>query len=153
MTDTGVPMTLTQALGALHRAGRIRSPWLPGMLVVHDYPAEDEHPPGQLRYRMSGEGEHCIGYLPWDPPEVEVTPDLTDAATVGCLLSLLREATGELATSALWDRRTSSWWVANSDTELDGNTEGDTEAAAIEAALLALASALPAEHPAGGGGE
>lgn len=101
-------MTSTEALQALQTAGRIRSPWLPGMLRIHRYPAEDDHPAGVITWRIARTvGEFCIGYDPDTTDEelgVDSTePDLTDPATVGCLLALVREASGDFAAHTTFD--------------------------------------------------
>jgi hypothetical protein len=64
----------------------------------------------------------------WLPVEGRL-PDLTDPATVGCLLALVREALGipYLCTSVSPEGR---WWV-------DGYSLHDTEAEALVAALEA----------------
>jgi len=103
--------------------------WMPGMLTSH--------------------GARYLGFDLWvdrgqrvavfaDPNEGEV-PDLTDAATIGCLLALVREAWGDPHASASWDYETNgqvvvacsrtSRWVFR-----DRQTEAEALVAALEAA-------------------
>ena len=122
-------MTAGEALRALHKAGRIRSPWLAGMRVwspscwlaaaglrivaVHRGSAGGrvEVTAGRQTYTVDREGSTTYPWSPeCGPPVVQRVPhaspdtwepDLTDPATVGCLLALLREAKGEAIAAAL----------------------------------------------------
>jgi len=136
------PMTLATALHKLAAAGRIKSPWLPGMFVAV---------PPSLVFRKPGLGrivaaddttvsacrdERTVSeYL----PEQVGAPDLTDPATLGCLLALVREASGWATWVVPVDL---TEWVVN---RRSGNTvvynvaTGDSEGAALAAALIALA--------------
>ena len=125
-------MTLTEALATLHRAGRIERAWLAGMLATTDRD-------GSVR---------CVTAFDWsDDVPGDYEPDLTDPATVGCLLALLREASGDPRLSVVADAEGGDTWeVVKPDHEwgfLDafpGNPcRGSTEGAAIAAALIALA--------------
>ena len=67
---------------------------------------------------------------------LRVLPDLTDAATLGCLLALVREAWGDAAASAhlVGFTHALEWAVMSDESEL---ATGPTEAAALVAALEA----------------
>lgn len=139
-------MTVAEALQALHKAGRIRSPWLEGMafggsdgwghigrLTGVDgerFPYEWEYK-GYLRSRADGHDWYELPPEPRCPPVV-----LTDPATVGCLLALLREASGDTDLHAYpWSYPAGSEWRC-------GPAMAGTEGEAIAAALIALAGAL-----------
>ena len=98
---------------------------------------------------LTSHGARCLGRDLWvdrgqrvavfaDPNEGEV-PDLTDAATIGCLLALVREAWGDPHASASWDYETNgqvvvacsrtSRWIFR-----DRQTEAEALVAALEAA-------------------
>lgn len=110
-------MTLTEALAKLHAAGRIRSPWLPGQTA------------GDMRY---DDGIYDSNGLPGEP-------DLTDPATVGCLLALLREASGDpLVSPDLVNQR----WRKSPGLTRKMFWTGPAEGLAISAALIALAESL-----------
>jgi hypothetical protein len=105
-------MNLTEALARLCKADKIASPWGPGMRVIcTEDPDFGGHAVGEA-YRIrevngplcfgQGEGEDG-GARDFAAPGFEEAlwrwrtrgePDLTDAATVGCLLALAREAAG-----------------------------------------------------------
>ena len=123
--------------------------WAPGMLIqtvggptdriagidstyIHAWAEsqQTENPRGMwIRYRLDRMDKHGV-------------PDLSDPATLGCLLALVREAWGDPGVSVWHDRRAGVWsWMA------DGCSHGvwrpsdadgyDTEAAALVAALEA----------------
>jgi hypothetical protein len=73
-------VTPVDALRALHRAGRIRTPYLSGIRVVGRR--------GLPTAWMRVEGEPTRLHGEWANAE----PDLIDPATVGCLAALAREA-------------------------------------------------------------
>lgn len=137
---------LTDAIAGLHEAGRIRTRWLPGMRI-----AERTDLPGYSRGRvMSGNPNGGIRLLEWDTaPAGQRTwsPSgsgvlllhVNDPATLGCLLFLLREASGDphayvrtqaVATGMRWQ----AYW-------LDRCATADTEGEALAAALIDLARA------------
>jgi hypothetical protein len=119
--------------------------WLPGMLIktvggptdriagidstyIHAWAEsqQTENPRGMwIRYRLDRMNKHGV-------------PDLSDPATVGCLLALVREAWGNPLICTAVDNTGCGWWV-------EGGTEEsrvpwhlhDTEAAALVAALEA----------------
>lgn len=96
--------------------------WMPGMLVDS----------GGTIYRMT---EKTIA-LGCGSPEFQreyMRPDLTDAATLGCLLALVREAHGRRC----YTQASGGYWaVQNDDTEEMWGAEA-TEAEALVAALEA----------------
>lgn len=118
--------------------------WVPGML------AKGGHwPPARIIATRDNECE---------PPEVELAwswdrgdggnptglyPDLRDAATLGCLLGLVRLAWGDSGASVWHDRRAGVWsWMADGcihgvwrPSDADGyETEAEALVAALEAA-------------------
>lgn len=138
-------MTLVQALAALHAAGRIRSPWLPGMLAVrrrHD-PVEMARVVQTHAGRVTVWANRDVEGIDWVisteredgwPDDVEVAHD---PASDGCLLALLREASCDPL------RRTSprligGWGMVSRRFDVAEGL-GDTEGEAIAAAIIALA--------------
>lgn len=93
--------------------------WMPGMLTTG-------------KRRIFDNGERSL-------PPLNAIPDLTDPATLGCLLALVREAWGDPHASASWDYETNgqvvvacsrtSRWVFR-----DRQTEAEALVAALEAA-------------------
>ena len=114
--------------------------WMPGMALVrrkHGPAGGAGLRPTHLRVALTG-GHPCdpfaciadVDRLPRPVPnDPHWVPDLTDPATLGCLLALVREALGipYLCTSVSPEGR---WWV-------DGYSLHDTEAEALVAALEA----------------
>jgi hypothetical protein len=101
--------------------------WMPGMLLLSadDDPiridgTQDGHP-----YREEDFGT----YFPRKPH----VPDLTDPATLGCLLHLVREAYADPLIFVVYD---SGYWFAENQRGLmtQKNTEGEALVAALEAA-------------------
>ena len=116
--------------------------WIPGMLAMH---------PNWRGYRVSHVGRtgmhgacryaspmggvsYAVAALPL-PTSSDVLPDLTDYATLGCLLALVREAWGE-PTLHVWYSRQLGLWVVSANGQEIGVHE-TTEAAALVAALEA----------------
>lgn len=139
-------MTLTEALRALVKAGRIRSPWLTGMMVGVELP--DRLICG-LRITGRGRGRddgllYCA-HTPVPLGAVAVPADgvvdvsVQDPATVGCLLALLREATGDPMACVMSSTVAAAWVVKARGVYMESYT---TEGEAIAAALVALAEAL-----------
>lgn len=126
-------MTLREALQHLHAEGRIRSPYLPGMtLVCAPTDAYRLVGPDEFAYDLEHQQDYDYGEE-WSIGETDWRPDLADAATVGCLLALLREATGKPGIHVAhrrgrWEVRTLPWQVWH-----------PSEGAAITAALVQLA--------------
>jgi hypothetical protein len=124
-------MNLNEALRKLKAAGRIRSEWLPGMC----YRSED----GCSHWRP--DEAHDPGLQPGQDRHDH--PDTSDPATVGCLMALLREASGaddeERDLEAYVEPRgpASARWmvIANCAAWPKASTEGE----AIAAALVQLA--------------
>ena len=105
----------------------------PSRLVGREYLVTDVTP---VRVRCVGDSFH-VGSSAY-------VPDLTDPATLGCLLTLVREAWSDAGASVWHDRRVGVWsWMA------DGCTHGvwrpsDEDGYATEAeALVAALEAAP----------
>ena len=107
--------------------------WMPGMLARYSADAW---------YRTSEVDSVGIPVRVRPPNPRSAWPDFRDAATLGCLLALVREAWGDLGASVWHDRRTGLWsWMAGGcihsvwkPSDADGYP---TEAAALVAALEA----------------
>jgi len=118
--------------------------WMPGMRAKH---------PNWRGYRVSHVGltgmfgacryaspmggvERAVVALPV-PTSSDVLPDLTDAATLGCLLALVREAWGDSDLHV--GRRIAGWgvWTSESTPLPLCVAKADTEAEALVAALEA----------------
>jgi hypothetical protein len=84
----------------------------------------------------SGETKRGGGWF--DGESTGLLPDLTDAATVGCLLALVREAWVDLHMVAHCDDRYGKtvWWLSRWG-DLPRSCECSTEAAALVASLEA----------------
>ena len=117
--------------------------WMPGMLAIAyddqawrcvDHRArEDVDDVGQVWANASGSCDMVFGSLLTQ----RLTPDLTEPATVGCLLALVRAAWGDpyltVDICGVEDHRV---WACYS-CDLIAHAYGDTEAAALVAALEA----------------
>jgi hypothetical protein len=96
--------------------------WMLGMQAVT--------PNGLCGHRIT---EHTLGI------DHGMLPDLTDAATLGCLLALVREAWGDPHASVWYDSaywhsgNRWSWW-AKEQSRVDYDTESAALVAALEAA-------------------
>lgn len=76
--------------------------WMPGMLTLPFHEDNERalavcHPPWRVT-RAGVAGPYA------DDPTWGALPDLTDPATLGCMLELVREAWGEPSTYAMHDR-------------------------------------------------
>ena len=103
--------------------------WMPGMLRLRDAPGKADH--GKREGRVEARDD-------WSYAEWPCLPDLTDPATLGCLLALVREAWGDPCVSA---RAYCGYWgVLRPNGDLScwhlarGSTEADALVAALEAA-------------------
>jgi hypothetical protein len=116
----------TEQLEQIEKLGRraVACPrwrWMSGMKVA--VPAGHEGDTGYYRILLSS-----------DEPEAGAYPDLTDPATLGCLLALVREAWGSPHAYVGHSDR----WVAAFRCEVGGRAfASTTEAAALVAALEA----------------
>ena len=154
-------MTLPEALRALHAAGRIRAPYLPGMVVGAHYggvargscrivrvlPHDGTH---LIEVVAGGEAFPSDGLFRFRADRAEITGVLTDdPATVGCLLALYREAgldnTALVEPDALlWPAHYEGPWKAGRWVE-DGIVWGPSarsEGEALAGALVALAAVV-----------
>ena len=70
-----------------------------------------------------------------DEPD-DLLPDLTDPATLGCLLALVREAWGERTIGIEWEDGEAAGWLITGieHNEISGDTEAEALVAALEAA-------------------
>jgi len=122
--------------------------WMPGMLVMSDperVPRVIGSPvwPSELRARVTSEvlgrwhgvGQYCVDYPDSEHETMSgddlpgTLPDLTDSATIGCVVALVREIYPDATTQI----DSGSWWVA----ARNGYrvSSGQTEAEALVAAL------------------
>ena len=99
--------------------------WLPGMLGV-DSNGYEWRRVGQCLVGECHGIRTCRG---------ELLPDLSDRATVGCLLALVREAWGDPTLHVWYSRQLGLWVVSASGQEL--GVHKTTEAAALVVALEA----------------
>jgi hypothetical protein len=101
--------------------------WMPGMAWLHDL--------AQPITSDGIDGRHDTG----TPPRYGL-PDLTDHATLGCLLALVREAWGELGLVPCLFKEPGEWnvYLPNSDFAV-----GETEAEALVVALKAAPEVKP----------
>ena len=109
--------------------------WVPGMRMLHPRMG----PPRVLRVTRAGvwvakEESFASGFR---VDEDDCVPDLSDPATLGCLLALVREAWGDQHLHV--GRRIAGWgvWTSQSTPLPECVGKGDTEAEALVAALEA----------------
>ena len=107
--------------------------WVPGVLT--QFGRIYEHPSGEVV--LSGRA-----WRMGDIPTIsDLLPDLTDPATLGCLLALVRKAWGDEGVSATRDAPAAEsptrWWVCLSNDAETVIGHGPTEAHALVAALEA----------------
>lgn len=114
--------------------------WMPGMRYREKWPTEDE----AIWGRWSSEDEDDTGYTVCKTTKVEADgvhlPDLTDPATIGCLLKMVREAHRDPQINTHADLVDSlnqfSWQVCSYDCDYTGwcDTEAEALVCALEAA-------------------
>lgn len=97
---------------------------------------DDSH--GGMRWRLGSDGEAQLMFLPEDLAELEgdglvYLPDLSDPATLGCLLALVREAWDDQSVGTSYTRH--EGWEATAPNGVEEWPRGDTEAEALVAAL------------------
>ncbi len=104
--------------------------WMPGMRAVSP---SGKHWRVWSDTRSVYEPEGCMDSAPaeWSKD----VPDLTDPATLGCLLALVREAWGEPLMHVWYSRQLGLWVVSASGQEI--GVQGTTEAEALVASLEA----------------
>jgi hypothetical protein len=130
-------VTLPEALQRLQAAGKIRSPWLPGMLMMNGSRIMFVDPD------TGATSAHAKVYRPHAGTDL----NSTDPATLGCLLALVREASGDSCVYIECGARDAatmvpvSWYVMTWGDE-DSIAYGETEGAALAAALISLAEGL-----------
>ena len=107
--------------------------WMPGMLTtdnervveVDENVVEVDESDGTEYYRHVLVGAH--------PIDISAAPDLTDPATIGCLLALVREAWGDdgITATIVRDARDGDYWYLD---PAFASTEAEVLVAALEAA-------------------
>jgi hypothetical protein len=119
--------------------------WMPGMLTTDDERMSDE---GWPDYEVMDFGaSSVVETVEWrDRAKRTALPDLTDPATLGCLLALVREAFpgchAEPNGAPEWDgydeAERDNWWAVFTCGPHRLMANGATEAAALVAALEAV---------------
>jgi len=109
--------------------------WMPGMRTIAGFVVTDGHPMPLVDGvpRMPCDGEFSM-WLRESDETPEIFPDLSDPATRGCLLALVREAWGD---PLMQTTNSGGGWVAFCPAPLWTDGPYDTEAAALVAALEA----------------
>lgn len=131
---------LTQTLYRLAETNKIRRPWVEGMKVLDTKGQETR----LLAIHHSGEALGTCGPLSIIPLSAgflsSARPDTSDSATVGCLLSLLREAQSDedAYTIPVTQPKPGRRWAVHSIYWREP-VYGETEAEAIVAALVRAA--------------
>ena len=105
--------------------------WMPGMLDDDGCTVCSASDDGYLL--LAGSEGSTVGW--W--PVAERLPDLTDAATIGCLLALVRKAWEEPLLGVAFDFAGGDWLVRPWNRSLLWQGEGATEAEALVSALEA----------------
>lgn len=100
--------------------------WMPGMLATGRDPHVD-YSPCWSRVQGRAVVEHIE-----DVDELDPTPDLSDPATLGCLLALVREAWG--GHGAVWAVNRTFRYVGKRWSSNHVRTEAESLVAALEAA-------------------
>ena len=120
--------------------------WLPGMLAYHpNWRAGRVSHVGLTAVRVACRYPSPMGGTAWAVPPLPITgllPDLSDPATLGCQLALVREAIGCPEAHVYYNpHRLSSRWVVRWGHEwvqgirtVDANTEAEALVAALETA-------------------
>ena len=131
MTDQDTPPSLAKRLVNCRHFR-----WLPGMLVRYG--------DGKAWYRLTDGDGFGMPFKHVPPNPRDAWPDLTDPATLGCLLALAREAWGNLRLVAIYCEaanpgQSEGWAVQVADNRLpvpgeDYATEAEALVAALEAA-------------------
>jgi len=103
--------------------------WISGMLRLRDAPGKADH--GKREGRVEARDE-------WSYAEWPCLPDLTDPATLGCLLALVREAWSEPILSVAWAG--GRWYVVRRIRSVDALRWIDT-ATEVEALVATLEAA------------
>ena len=137
--------------------------WLPGMLRVWPFVVRKPVPQGVWSW-LASDDDRARGFIESMPTErverhpfsilggsqwddaterwVACIPDLSDAATLGCLLALVREAMNDERACVSWDHAGEAWMCEGMH-EYEGKTylgvfaEGSTYVEALVAALEA----------------
>ena len=116
--------------------------WMPGMLAVHHQDYGNNGLDGRVIEIDDKEGPMWIGWGDLYLPLFEGSwPDLSDPATLGCLLGLVREAWGPAASVSV---NMSGFWAVGGATVQKGKSAGHTINLGIwkNSELDALVSAL-----------
>jgi hypothetical protein len=108
--------------------------WMPGMLTTCDLRVVDGGDEYVVGHR-SGPTRDGGGW--YDGEAAGLLPDLTDPATLGCLLALVREAWGLPLLGVAFDHDAEEWIVRSWNATILWQGLGNTEAEALLVALEA----------------